>query len=47
VWRRALQTETDAKAQVTFELGADLLDQPPGGAIVVDGCRWLGAVKLP
>ena len=46
VWRWELQTDTGRKAQVKFELLADLEDQKQGAIITFDDCQQLGAVNL-
>ena len=46
VWRWELQTDTGHKAQVEFELLADLEDQQQGAIISFDDCEQLGAVNL-
>jgi len=46
VWRWVTSTAEGTKAEVKFELLADLDDQPAGAEVVFDGCERLGAANL-
>ena len=46
VWRWVTSTAGGTKAEVKFELLADLDDQPAGAEVVFDGCEHLGAANL-
>jgi hypothetical protein len=46
VWRWEMRTDTGRKAQVKFELLADLADQQQGAIVNFDDCQQLGAVNL-
>ncbi len=46
LWRWQLQTNTGRKAEVKFELLADLDDQPQGATVIFGDCRNLGAASL-
>jgi len=46
VWRWEMRIDTGRKAQVKFELLADLADQQQGAIVNFDDCQQLGAVNL-
>ena len=46
VWRWEMQTDTGRKAQVKFELLADLENRQQGAIVNFDDCQQLGAVNL-
>jgi hypothetical protein len=46
IWRWEMHTDAGRKAQVKFELLADLEDQQQGAIVTFDDCEQLGAVNL-